>query len=76
MDLEDPANLIRIRVHKGPHPREYHQEVLDRIIKATNRCKGPAQCRIALVAGVSKIARDIMTEGSRLRNLLTKNAEG
>ncbi|OJH41440.1 hypothetical protein BON30_11335 [Cystobacter ferrugineus] len=75
MDLDDPANLIRIKGHKGPHPREYHQEVLDRITKGMKRCKGPAQCRVALVGELAKIARDLMAEGTRLRHFVTRITE-
>ena len=75
MDLEDPANKVRIQGHKGPHPREYHQDVLDRLDKAMLGCRGAAQCRASLVGELAKIARELTTEGTRLRKLVTKNPE-
>jgi hypothetical protein len=75
MDLNDPANLVRIQGHKGPHPREYHQAVLDRIARAMQGCKGAAQCRTALVDELVKAAKDLTTAGTELRKLITKNPE-
>ncbi|MBZ4419446.1 AHH domain-containing protein [Myxococcus sp. RHSTA-1-4] len=72
MDLNDRANLVRIRGHKGPHPREYHQAVLDRIARAMQGCRGAAQCRAALVGELAKIAKDLTTAGTELRKLITK----
>ncbi|MFP2929936.1 AHH domain-containing protein [Pyxidicoccus sp. 3LG] len=69
----DPANLIRIRGHEGPHPEAYHQEVFDRVTKATNRCRTEERCREALTRELQRIAREIMTQGSGLRRLLTEN---
>ncbi|QSQ24207.1 AHH domain-containing protein [Pyxidicoccus parkwayensis] len=67
----DPANLIRIRGHAGPHPREYHEEVYRRVFQATATCRGVAACRAALTGELRRIARDLMTPGSQLRRLLT-----
>ncbi len=75
MNLGDDANLVRIKGHKGPHSREYHQETLDRINRATDGCRGKADCRAALVNELNAIARDLMTAGTRLRKLVTKNPE-
>ena len=73
MSLGDAANKVRIQGHQGPHPRQYHEEVLRRIDQATQGCRGPAQCREALVDELSKIAQELLTEGSRLRKLITKS---
>ena len=75
MSLNDAANRVRIKGHKGPHPREYHEEVLGRIDQATRRCRGPAQCRVALADELTKIAQELVTEGTKLRQLITKNPE-
>jgi hypothetical protein len=72
MSLDDSANLVRIKGHQGPHPREYHQEVLDRIQRATEGCRGVARCRSALEEELARIARELTTPGTRLRKLLTK----
>lgn len=70
MTLSDPANLVRIRGHKGPHPRAYHEEVFSRLNLATQDCRGVAQCRMALVAELAKIAKELVREGSDLRKLI------
>ncbi|XXF81500.1 AHH domain-containing protein [Myxococcaceae bacterium GXIMD 01537] len=75
MDFDAPANRVRIQGHKGPHPREYHQAVLDRIVRAMQGCRGAAQCRAALVDELARIAKDLTTAGSELRKLITKNTE-
>ncbi|QRO02954.1 AHH domain-containing protein [Archangium violaceum] len=75
MELNDPANQVRIKGHKGPHSREYHQAVLDRIARAMQGCRGAAQCRAALVDELAKIAKDLTTAGTELRKLVTKNPE-
>jgi hypothetical protein len=75
MELNDPANQVRIQGHKGPHSREYHQTVLDRIARAMQGCRGAAQCRAALVDELAKIAKDLTTTGTELRKLITKNPE-
>ncbi|MFP2929076.1 AHH domain-containing protein [Pyxidicoccus sp. 3LG] len=75
MSLGDRANLVRIKGHKGPHPREYHEEVLSRIDLAMKGCRGTVQCRTVLVVELSKIARDLTTAGTRLRKLIMKNPD-
>ncbi|WNG17837.1 AHH domain-containing protein [Cystobacter fuscus] len=75
MTLDDLANRVRIQSHQGPHPREYHEEVLQRITSATQGCRGKAQCRAALMEELSKIAKELSTAGTRLRKLVTKKAE-
>jgi hypothetical protein len=75
MDLNDPANKVRIKGHKGPHSREYHQETLRRIQDAMEGCRGAALCRTALIGELGKIARDLTTAGTKLRKLVTKNPE-
>jgi len=75
MTLNDNANLIRINGHKGPHPREYHEEVFNRISEATRGCRNTAECRVALVDVLAEIARELTTPGTRLRKLITKDSE-
>lgn len=72
MELKDRTNQVRIQGHKGPHPREYHQEVLDRLNRATIGCRGMTECRAMLVEELDAIARDLLTKGTRLRRLVTK----
>ncbi|MCY1040793.1 AHH domain-containing protein [Corallococcus sp. bb12-1] len=75
MSLNDAANKVRIKGHKGPHPKEYHLSVLDRIEKAMAGCQSAGQCRAALTDELAKIANDLMTTGTKLRKLITKNPE-
>ncbi|QAT85996.1 putative lipoprotein [Corallococcus coralloides] len=74
MSLDDIANKVRIRGHRGPHPRQYHEEIYNRIDGATKGCREPAQCRAELVKELARIARDILTEGTKLRKLITKDS--
>jgi hypothetical protein len=69
----DPANLIRIRGHEGPHPKAYHAEVLERVRAVTSRCRTEARCREALTHELRRIAREISTRCSKLRRLLTED---
>ncbi|QDE97113.1 AHH domain-containing protein [Myxococcus xanthus] len=73
LSLDDAANLVRIRGHKGSHTREYHQEVLNRISIAMKGCRDTAQCRSRLVNELSKIARDLTTAGTKMRKLILKD---
>ncbi|MCP3099863.1 AHH domain-containing protein [Myxococcus sp. K15C18031901] len=74
MKLSDPENLVRIRGHQGPHPREYHEKVFKLIDSATKGCRSPAQCRVALTQALAKIARELVREGTKLRNLISSGA--
>ncbi|QDE84464.1 AHH domain-containing protein [Myxococcus xanthus] len=71
MKLSDPANLVRIRAHQGPHPQAYHEAVYVRLDIATRGCRGISQCRAALTGELAKIARDLVREGTDLRRLIT-----
>jgi hypothetical protein len=33
MSLDDSANKVRVQGHKGPHPREYHEEIFERLTR-------------------------------------------
>jgi hypothetical protein len=69
----DPANLIRIRGHSGPHPEAYHQEVFRRVLRVTARCTTKESCRQALTRELQAIARELTARGSKLRRLLTED---
>ncbi|HEX8698494.1 MAG TPA: AHH domain-containing protein, partial [Myxococcaceae bacterium] len=73
MSLNDPANLVRVRGHQGPHPEEYHREVLRRLNDATRRCRSLQQCRDSLVRELQLLAQQITKEGSDLNILVTKS---
>jgi len=72
MSLNDPANLVNLIGHVGPHPEEYHQEVYERLQLALGHCRTTAECRSRLVAELDKLAADICKSGSRLNKLLTR----
>ncbi|MBM7112807.1 AHH domain-containing protein [Archangium primigenium] len=76
MNLGDSANMVRIRGHRGPHPAEYHHEILRRLVGSMKGCRGAGQCRAALVEALAEIARELTTTGTRLRKLITRNPEG
>ncbi|GMU04823.1 hypothetical protein ASNO1_10750 [Corallococcus caeni] len=70
MKLEDIANQVRLKAHQGPHPREYHQAVLDRLEKALGRCKSEETCRVLLIEELARIAGELLTSGTDLRRLI------
>jgi hypothetical protein len=72
MSLNDPANKVRIRGHRGPHPQEYHEEVYERLDRATSMCRTLQQCQQALTAELQRLAREISEPGSRLNKLVTR----
>ena len=75
MTLNDPANLVRIRGHEGPHPKAYHSEVFRRIDEAMQGCRGMQRCREALIQELRKLSDELLEPGSRLRRLVTKDRE-
>ncbi|XXF78218.1 AHH domain-containing protein [Myxococcaceae bacterium GXIMD 01537] len=73
MSLNDPANIVHVQGHKGPHPREYHEEVFERLSEATEDCLTLQQCRAALTTELRRLAREIATPGTRLNKLVTRS---
>ena len=71
MSLDDPANIVRVKNHKGPHPLAYHQRIFRRLDAATRNCRIMEQCREALTAELDSLARDIATPGATLNKLVT-----
>ncbi|HYO70958.1 MAG TPA: AHH domain-containing protein [Archangium sp.] len=74
MSLDDPANIVHLIAHQGPHPEAYHQEIYTRLETALGRCRGKAECRAKIVEELDEIAADICKSGSALNKLLTKNS--
>ena len=74
MSLNDPANKVRVKGHKGPHPEEYHAEVHRRLDEATTGCRSMQQCRDALIKELRDLAKEIYTEGSELNRLVTRSS--
>ncbi len=73
MSLNDPANIVRVPGHQGPHPREYHEVIWRRLRDATRRCGTMQQCREALTAELRRLAREISTPGSDLNKLVARS---
>ncbi|WP_052518496.1 AHH domain-containing protein [Archangium violaceum] len=72
LSMEDPINKVRVPGHKGPHPREYHEEVFRRLDDAVKRCETTAQCREALTQELGKLAEELKRVGSELNKLVTR----
>ncbi len=71
MELKDPENIVPVKAHRGPHPREYHEQVLASLEEATSTCSGVPQCRDALTRALNRLAREVATPGTRLNMLVT-----
>jgi hypothetical protein len=69
MTLEDAANRVRIPGHRGPHPQAYHEEVYNRLSKATVGLSGEAYAA-AFRVELAKIRTEAATVGTRLNQLL------
>jgi hypothetical protein len=72
MALDDAANKVDVAGHRGPHPREYHQTVYDRLMGATEGLMGE-EYATALVRELRAIAKDVTTPGSELNKMITKS---
>ncbi|NVI96996.1 AHH domain-containing protein [Myxococcus sp. AM009] len=72
MSLDDAANKVRVRGHKGPHPVEYHLEVFRRLQFATRRCRSIHQCRESLTAELRDLAVQVSKPGTELNKLVTR----
>jgi hypothetical protein len=72
MELEDTENIVDVAGHKGPHPREYHELVFNRLSEATEGCRKVEACRKALTAELEKLAREATTPGTKINRLLTQ----
>ncbi|WP_306663410.1 AHH domain-containing protein [Myxococcus sp. CA039A] len=69
----DPANIVNIKGHQGPHPQAYHKEVHKRLLEATEDCRTMQQCREALTTELRRLAREVSKEGSKLNKLVTRS---
>ena len=73
MSLEDPANIIYLRDHKGPHPEAYHREVFKRLNDELVNCRTRVECRAKLMDELNRIAGEVCTPGSPLHKLATRS---
>jgi len=74
MSLNDPANLVWVPGHKGPHPKEYHETVLRRIDEAMARCVTVPVCAEKLQSELRRLAVALTTPGHRLNVLVTRGS--
>jgi hypothetical protein len=72
MNLDDPANMVYLIDHQGPHPEAYHREIYRRLEDALGTCQTQADCRPRLVEELDRLAADICKPGSRLNKLATR----
>ncbi|HYO57574.1 AHH domain-containing protein, partial [Archangium sp.] len=72
MSLEDPANIVYLQDHKGPHPEAYHSEIYKRLDEALGTCRTRAECRTKLVRALDELAGEVCTPGSKLNKLATR----
>lgn len=75
MRLEDSANQIRIKGHRGPHPEAYHARVFELLSDAMGGCGDTGRCRAALTRELARVARELVTKGTELRSLVTLDSE-
>ncbi|RKI41287.1 hypothetical protein D7Y27_18915 [Corallococcus sp. AB004] len=75
MKLDDVANQVRLNSHQGPHPRAYHQAVVNRLQTALGNCRSQGTCRDRLLEELARIANDLLTQGSDLRRMIVKGGE-
>jgi len=71
MTLDDPANIVHVKGHKGPHPQEYHERIFRRLSSATRDCRTMKQCREDLTAELGRLGKEIATPGTTLNKLVT-----
>jgi hypothetical protein len=72
MSLEDAANKVRLNGHEGPHPEFYHNQVLNRLQAAVRTCRTTDACRVKLMTELARIANELLTPGTELRNFIVK----
>jgi hypothetical protein len=71
MTLDDAENRVRIPGHEGPHPEDYHRQVFDRLLRATEGLSGDAYSA-ALRAELERIRAEAATPGSPLNRLIVR----
>ncbi|RKH90513.1 hypothetical protein D7Y21_06130 [Corallococcus sp. AB045] len=71
MELKDPENIVEVPGHRGPHPRAYHDLVLQKLSTSLGDCRTVMQCREALTNALRALAEEASTPGTRINQLLT-----
>jgi hypothetical protein len=75
LSMENAANKVRIRGHRGPHPEEYHLIVYRELSIAVEDCNGEVACRAALTKALQRLAKQTATHGAELHRLVTRGCK-
>jgi hypothetical protein len=75
LSMNNTANKVLVKGHKGPHPEEYHDIVLTTLTEATRGCPSTQTCRELLVAALQELASKVATRGTVLHRLATRGCE-
>ena len=70
-DLNSTINKIFVAGHYGPHPKEYHLAVFDRLKTATAGLKGEDYIN-AFKSTLETLGKEVSTKGTTLNKLITK----
>nr|WP_275439035.1 AHH domain-containing protein [Archangium violaceum] len=72
MSFDDPANIVYLVGHVGPHPKDYHEAVFSRLRASLGDCRLLVDCRSRLTKALDMIAGEVCTSGSKLNKLATR----
>ena len=75
LSMENKANIVNVYGHVGPHPKEYHLEVLRTLDQFTDGCVPGADCRAKLLKALAKLAARVAKHGTTLNDLITRDCE-
>ncbi|HYV47713.1 MAG TPA: AHH domain-containing protein [Myxococcaceae bacterium] len=77
LSFDDPANLVEVEGHVGPHPEAYHEQVLRELSDAKRGLQpGTPAFREAIIRALRDLGKRIQTPGTRLNQLVTGAARG
>jgi 2-keto-3-deoxy-L-rhamnonate aldolase RhmA len=69
MKMGDIANFLPMLDHKGPHPDEYHEAVMEALERATSKKRNAEKIATALKAELRLIGKSINNGGEFWRLL-------
>jgi hypothetical protein len=74
LDIDKGAeNLVDVIGHQGPHPKEYHEYVFDKLSGATEGLKGGTQAyKDAVTKALGDLKTEATTSGSQVNKWITK----
>jgi hypothetical protein len=71
MSLKDPLNLVYMQEHAEPHPKEYHQEIYNRLQATLEGCGDRETCAEVLKMALRRLAAEICTPDTSLSSLVS-----